>query len=122
MTDDPIDFSAFDVQLDDVAQNVATRCAPLLAERRRARTVVQIVEWRRPMIAAALVIAAASAFALSRDVPEEHVRAALAVRSAPSRLAPLPRLGESLGVPTELASRLTMRVPPTMADLLGQPR
>ena len=123
MTDDRIDFaSLFDgtgnSQVDDLVRRVNVQCAPGLAMRRSRRTTFQIVAWRRPALAAALVIAAVSTVVLARsrrvETPPSRIAATTTVPAVRMQLA------AALGVPTVISGRLTSNTPPTIDELLPE--
>ena len=117
MTDDRIDFSALTPPVDALAAAIASRCEPLLAARHARATSIQIARWRRPILAASLVIAAGSALVLvlplERGARRPHLSRS-GLYGPSSRL----ELAQSLGVPRLLAMHLTRTTPPTLVDLL----
>ena len=119
MNDERIDLSALTPALDDLARGIQERCAPLLAERRRTRMIVEIAGWRRPMLVAAALVAIASGVILARAPGEAQI----ATRPGQSRYlsgrTPTTQLATVLGVPNEMASRLTIRRPPTLSELMA---
>lgn len=121
MTDDErIDLSGLTPPLDDLVREIESRCAPMLAERRRARTIVQIAAWRRPMLAAAALIAVASAVILARTPRESAPSTTTATMPTRNRFgrSPTAQLATTLGIPGAMASRLTIMRPPTLGELL----
>lgn len=123
MTDDPIDFAPFGGPADDLIGHVHARCAPVLATRRRNRAVIQIASWRWPMLAAALAIAAASAFVLVQTPavsPASTPAVPVPSQGILARRAPMTQLATSLGVPPALASRLTRQRPPALDELVPE--
>lgn len=121
--DDRIDFDVLDVPTENLVARVNAGCAPLVASRRRNSAMIQLAGWRWPMLAAAIAVAAASAFVLAR-APEASPQLVPAARSASPRVltfrAPLAQLATTLGVPPELASRLTRHAPPRIDELVPE--
>lgn len=123
MTDDAIDFGPLDVSLEDLVRRVDVRCAAELASRRRHRALIQIAGWRRPIVSAALAIAAASAYVIARTPARVRSLSPVAPIPFPGILTsrpPVAQLASTLGVPSALASRLTRAAPPTMDQLLSE--
>jgi hypothetical protein len=113
MDDDRIDFSALDPTLDKdrfdgLVGSILQRASDELAERRAASSPLnQIVQWKRPMLAAAAVIAMVSAGVLLRvegangaDYAEESTG-----------------IAEAIGVPSLLAQGIRNNDMPTTAEL-----
>lgn len=109
MTEDPIDFASMVPPLDDLVTRIDARCAPLLSVRRVRGTMVQIVGWWRPTLAAALVIGVISSIVLRRELPPRR-----GVPNASTQLA------RALGVPLVLADRITSEAPPPSIELLPE--
>ena len=116
-TDEPrFDLSALDPaadseRLERSARAIAARVAPSL-RRRRARPPVmwlELAQWRRPVLAAAALVAAASIVVLA--LPRSG---SISVASArPGTLA------EAAGVPAAVASWIEIGTPPSNDALLG---
>ncbi len=110
MDDDRIDLSAFDptrdeAHFDRLVDSIMVRAADQLAERRASSSpLMQLVQWRRPMLAAAAVIAMVSVGVLwqvqSPGLEEETTGVA-----------------EAIGVPSLLAQGIRNNELPTTAEL-----
>lgn len=116
MTDDSrIDLSAVDPgadpsRLDRSARTIASRVAPSL-RRRRERVPplwIELVEWRRPVLAAAALVAVASIIVLTRPPSTTAFMAS----PGPGTLA------EAAGVPPLAASWVESGLPPSNEALL----
>jgi hypothetical protein len=110
MDDDRIDFSALDPTRDEahfesLIDSIMERAADRLAERRASSSpLMQLVQWRRPMLAAAAVIAMVSVGVLWRVQTPELVEESTGV-------------AEAIGVPTLLAQGIRNNEMPTTAEL-----
>ena len=109
--DRPIDFSPVDPtadpeHFDRLVESIIARAADELAARRvRSNPVLQIAAWRRPMLAAAAVVAVIAGTVLARvQVPITDETDGIA---------------EAVGVPVELAQWLWDGTVPSTADLFG---
>jgi len=110
MDDDRIDFSALDPTRDEahfdlLVGSIMERAADQLTERRASSSsLLQLVQWRRPMLAAAAVIAMVSVGVLwqvqSPEVAEESTG-----------------IAEAIGVPSLLAQGIRNNEIPTTAEL-----
>ncbi len=112
--DDRIDFSALDPEADPTrlersAHTIAARLAPSLARRRaRDQTLwLQLLWWRRPVLAAGVLVAAASIAVLAMP------------RSVPVRTAAPGTLAEAEGLPAPVAGWVESGRPPSNDALLG---
>ena len=112
MDDDRIDLSALDptqdeAHFDRLVDSIMERAADQLAERRAASSpLMQLVQWRRPMLAAAAVIAMVSVGVLWQVQRPEVVEESTGV-------------AEALGVPTLLAQGIRDNELPTTAELFA---
>lgn len=112
MDDDRIDLSALDPTRDEshfnaLVASIMDRAADQLAERRAARSpLTQLVQWRRPMLAAAAVIAMVSVGVLWRVQRPEGDDESTGV-------------AEAMGVPTLLAQGIRDNELPTTAELFA---
>jgi hypothetical protein len=112
--DRPFDFSPVDPtadpeRFDQLVESIIARAAEELAARRmRTNPVLQIAAWRRPMLAAAAVVAVLAGTVLTR------VRVPDAVTTAETD-----GIAEAVGVPVELAQWLWDGTVPSTADLFG---
>ena len=110
--DNPINFASIDPTADPAAfdrrvEAIIARAATELAARRvRANPVLQLASWRRPMLAAAALVAVVSATILTRiQVPQ-----------------PIPQIetdgiAEAVGIPQPLAQWIWNDSLPSTADL-----
>ena len=110
--DNPINFASIDPTADPAAfdrrvEAIIARAATELAARRvRANPVLQLASWRRPMLAAAALVAVVSATILTRiQVPQ-----------------PIPQIetdgiAEAVGIPQQLAQWIWIDSLPSTADL-----
>ncbi len=112
MSEDPqaIDLSPLDPTRDaehfeQVVSAITARAADELARRARATPIIELARWRRPMLAAAAVLAIISLTVMSRlELPDTNAEATTGV-------------AEALGVPSELAQWMWTDELPTTADL-----
>jgi hypothetical protein len=117
MTDDTrVDLSAVDpaadpTRLERSAHAIAARVAPTLRRRRERAPVLwlQLVDWRRPVLASAALVAVASIVVLSSP---RSVTVSVA-NAGPATLA------EAAGVPAAVASWVESGTPPSNEVLLG---
>jgi len=110
----PIDFSPLDPTTDQerfkaMVEGIVARAAHELATRRtRFNPFIQLASWRRPMLAAAAVVAVVSATILTRtQVPQPAVE------------PETDGIAEAVGVPVELAQWIWDGEVPTTADLFA---
>ena len=110
MNDDRIDFSALDptrdqAHFDRLVDSVMARAADELATRRASSSpLMQLVQWRRPMLAAAAVIAMVSVGILLQVQSPELVEDSTGV-------------AEAIGMPSLLAQGIRNNEIPTTAEL-----
>jgi hypothetical protein len=112
--DRPIDFSPVDPtadpeQFEQLVESIIARAADELAARRlRSNPVLQIAAWRRPMLAAAAVVAVVAGTVLAQmRVPYT------------AAMDETDGIAEAVGVPVELAQWLWDGTVPSTADLFG---
>ena len=105
----PVDPTADPERFDQLVESVIARAADELAARRiRSGPVVQIAAWRRPMLAAAAVVAVLAGTVLTQTrIPET-----MAIEETDG-------VGEAVGVPVEIAQWLWEETVPSTADLFG---
>jgi hypothetical protein len=112
--DRPIDFSPVDPtadpeRFDRLVESIIARAADELAARRlRWNPVLQIASWKRPMLAAAALVAIIAGTVLTQ------VRGPDTVTTAETD-----GIAEAVGVPVELAQWLWDGTVPSTADLFG---
>ena len=112
MDDDRIDFSALDptrdqAHFDSLVNSIMERAADQLAERRASNSpILQLVQWRRPMLAAAAVIAMVSGGVLLQVRGSEVVEESTGI-------------AEAIGVPDLLAQGIRNNELPTTAELFA---
>ena len=109
--DSPVDFSAIDptadpVEFDRRVEAIITQAATELASRRmRSNPVLQLASWRRPMLAAAALVAVVLATVLTQiQVPQQP-------------LIETDGIAEAVGVPQQLAQWIWSDSLPSTADL-----
>jgi hypothetical protein len=112
MDDDRIDLSSLDptrdrVRFESVIQSIQAAAAPELSARRnRGGVLAQLVQLRRPMLAAASVVAIVSAGVLLKlEIPETA--------------ASTDGVAEALGVPSVLALGVHQERVPTLSELFA---
>ncbi len=111
MNDDRLDFGPLDPlrdpeRMERALRSIAVRAAPLLAARRTPRTAFQqVARWRRPMLAAAVVIMIASLSALLRF-------------GGSSAESATPTVAEVVGVPTTVAGWVRSDRLPTPGEIV----
>jgi heme/copper-type cytochrome/quinol oxidase subunit 2 len=112
--DRPIDFSSVDPtadpeRFDQLVEAVIAQAADELAARRmQANPVLQIAAWRRPMLAAAAVVAVIAGTVLTQVRVPESI-------STPETDG----IAEAVGIPVELAQWLWDGTVPSTTDLFG---
>ena len=110
MDDDRIDLAALDptrdeAHFDRLVDSIMERAADQLAERRAASSpLMQLIQWRRPMLAAAAMIAMVSVGVLWQVQSPEPVEESTGV-------------AEAIGVPSLLAQGIRNNELPTTAEL-----
>jgi len=110
MDDDRIDLSELDptrdeAHFDRLVGSIMERAADQLAERRASSSpLMQLVQWRRPMLAAAAVLAMVSVGVLWRVQSPDLVEETTGV-------------AEAIGVPSLLAQGIRTNEMPTAAEL-----
>jgi hypothetical protein len=124
--DERIDLHALDpsgdpARLDRTARAIAARVGPVLAARRAALADPWSVlaAWRRPVLAAAAVIALVSVVTLLRTPVASNSPASVTATAVTS-----PLLSEAAGLPGAVASYVEADVPPSPSktlDLQGTP-
>ncbi len=110
--DNPINFASIDptadpVEFDRRVEALVARAATELAARRvRSNPILQLALWRRPMLAAAAVVAVVSATILTQV-------------QVPQTIAPIETDGiaEAVGIPQQLAQWIWNDSLPSTADL-----
>ena len=111
MTDDRIDFSSIDPthdrsRFDELVRSTMDRAAGELATRRAmVDTLAQLAKWRRPMLAAAVLVAVIASTVMLTFRREVSV-------------ATTGSIAEAVGVPGQLADWLRSGETPDAADLL----
>ena len=111
MNDDRIDFSALNptrdrARFDGLVGSIMEQASENLAERRvSGGPLYQLVQWRRPMLAAAAVIAVVSAGVLLRT-------------EGPGYTEESSGIAEAIGVPGLLAQNIRNNELPTTIELL----
>ncbi len=105
----PVDPTADPERFDQLVESIIARAADELAARRmQANPVLQIAAWRRPMLAAAAVVAVIAGTVLTQvRVPETMAT------------AETDGIAEAVGLPVELAQWLWDGTVPSTADLFG---
>ena len=115
----PIDLSALDPTTDPVRYGrvlraVTARAQAELAHRRAHHSpLVQMRQWRRHTIAAAITIAAASIVALARMQPS-----APSTSTQPGDRGPLAQIAVAMGLPNAIARSVDRQTSPAVAELL----
>ncbi|MEE9197545.1 MAG: hypothetical protein V3U45_05330 [bacterium] len=110
---DSIDFSPLDpttdeARFDEIVGGIVARAAGELSLRRaRSTTIVQLARWRRPMLAAAALMAVISATILSQVGGQEA-----------ATFSQTDGVAEALGVPGLIAEWIETDELPSTADLL----